>query len=308
MFRAPPADHEHVWWLWIVGGLVVWLVLATLLAVVIGRGIRLADRGTAASYPTLTTADLPSSAAAAPAAAPAARRARRRAVPLPPVGIALAGLAVALMTTGYALRLSGGTGPAAQLLSMDAPASLPRLYVTALFGAAALVAVAGAATTRRSWWLAVGLVAGGIAAVKAGSTVHVEGMRALADVVGARGAVVVSVLAAAAVVSALWFLSRTERRDRRRVLGALTGYAVAAVGLSALATVAPGSWAVTATFVEEAGEALAGVAFLMAALLGVAPRLVLPADWALRRTADAQSLEVADVLPGRSTAGGTARG
>ncbi|CCG01363.1 hypothetical protein [Blastococcus saxobsidens] len=275
-------------WLWIVGGLVVWLVLATLLAVVIGRGIRLADRGTAP-------------------AGPAARRPRRRAVPLPPVGIALAGLAVALMATGYALRLAGATGPAAQLFSMDAPASLPRLYVTALFGAAALVAVAGAATTRRSWWLAVGLVAAGIAAVKAGSTVHVEGVRALADVVGARGAVVVSVLAAAVVLSALWFLSRTDRRDRRRVLGALSGYAVAAVGLPAAATVAPGSWAITVTFVEESGEALAGVAFLMAVLVGVAPRLALPADWALRRTADAHSLEVADVLPGRPGAGGTTR-
>ena len=289
-------------WLWMAGGLVVWLVLATLLGVVIGRGIQLADRGTAASYPTLVTADLPSSAPA-----PAVRRTRRHTVPLPPVGVALAGLAVGLMATGYALRLAGVTGPAGQLFSMDAPSSLPSLYVTALFGAAALVAVAGAATTRRSWWLAVGLVAAGIAVVKAGSTVHVEGMRALAYVVGERGAVVVSVLAAATVVSVLWLLSRAERRDRRRVLGTLTGYAVAAVGLSALATVAPGSWAVTVTFVGEAGEALAGVAFLMAALLGVAPRLVLPADWALRRTADADSLEVADVLPGRSAAGGSAR-
>jgi hypothetical protein len=47
---------------------------------------------------------------------------------------------------------------------------------------------------------------------------------------------------------------------------------------------------VTATFVEEAGEALAGVAFLMAVLVGVAPRLVLPASWALRRTADAEAV------------------
>ncbi|MGY1914931.1 hypothetical protein [Blastococcus sp. SYSU DS0973] len=292
-------------WLWILVGLALWLVLATLLALVIGRGVGLADRSTAAGSPTLTTAEVPSSFVAATTPA---RRTRRRAVPLPPVGMALAGLAVALMTTGYALRLAGATGPVAQLFSMDAPSSLPRLYVTALFGAAALVAIAGAATTRRSWWLAVGLVAAGIAAVKAGSAVHVDAGTALTDAVGATGALVISAAIATAVVSALWFLSRTDRRDRRRVLGSLTGYAVAAVGLSALASVVPGSWVVTATFVEEAGEALAGVAFLMAALIGVAPRLVLPADWALRRTADAHSLEVADVLPGRPAAGGTARG
>ena len=278
-----------MWWLWVLGGLVVWLVVALPFGLLIGRGIRLADNGTTARFPTLTTADLPSTFVA-PAPAPAARRTRRRrAVPLPPVGIALAGLAVALMTSGYVLRLTGATGSAAQVLAMDGPGALPRLYVSALFGAAAIAAVAGAATTRRSWWYAVGLVGGGIAVVKAGSTVHVEGMRALVGAVGVRGAVLVSVLAATAVVMGLGFLSRTDRRDRRRVLGALSGYAIAAVGLSALSSAASGSWAVTATFVEESGEALAGVAFLMAVLVGVAPRLVLPADWALRRAADAHS-------------------
>jgi hypothetical protein len=64
---------------------------------------------------------------------------------------------------------------------------------------------------------------------------------------------------------------------------------VASVGLSALSSVA-GSWYATATFVEESGEALAGVAVLMAVLVGVAPRLVLPAAW-LRREDDALSLE-----------------
>jgi hypothetical protein len=63
--------------------------------------------------------------------------------------------------------------------------------------------------------------------------------------------------------------------------------------------------AVTATFLEESGEALAGVAVLVAVLVGVAPRLVLPADWALRRTADAHTIEVSDHLPRRE---GTARG
>ncbi|NEK84277.1 hypothetical protein GCU60_00605 [Blastococcus saxobsidens] len=300
MFPAGPADDFSVWWLWVVGGLVVWFVLAFAVAVVIGRGIRTADLRTPDSTGLLTTEDL--------ARQPAAARVRRRAVPLPPIGIALAALAVGLMTVGYGFRLSGTTGPLAQALSMDAPYSLPRLYVAALFGAAALTAVAGAGTTRRTWWLAVGVVAAGIALVKAGSTVHVDGMTALSSAVGSQGAVLVSAAAASVVVAALFFLSRTERRDRRRVLGALTGYAVASVGLSALSTVAPGSWAVTATYLEESGEALAGVAFLVAVLVGVAPRLVLPADWALRRTADAETLDVREVLPGRPTTGDAFRG
>ncbi|RZU34134.1 hypothetical protein [Blastococcus saxobsidens] len=289
-----------MWWLWVVGGLVAWFVLAFGLAVVIGRGIRTADLRTPDSTGVLTTEAL------APQAAPA--RVRRRAVPLPPIGIALAALAVGLMTVGYGFRLSGTSGPLAQALSMDAPFSLPRMYVAALFAAAALAAVAGAGTTRRTWWLGVGIVAAGIAAVKAGSTVHVDTMAALGSAIGGHAAVLISVAVAVAVVSALFFLSRTDRRDRRRVLGALTGYAAASVGLSALSGVAPGGWAVTATYLEESGEALAGVAFLVAVLVGVAPRLVLPADWALRRAADTETLDVRDALPGRPTTGDAFRG
>jgi hypothetical protein len=128
-------------------------------------------------------------------------------------------------------------------------------------------------------------------------------MRAATDALGTRTAVLVSGLAALAVVSSLWFLSRTERRDRRRVLGTLAGYAAASVGLSAVSASVPSSWAVTATFIEESGEALAGVAFLIAVLVGVAPRLVLPAAWPLRRTADAHTLEVPAVQPGRTVEG-----
>jgi len=147
------------------------------------------------------------------------------------------------------------------------------------------------------------LVGGGIAAVKTGGTVHADAMRVVTDALGARAAVLGSAVAAVAVVAALWLLSRTERRDRRRILGTLAGYAVASVGLSALSASVPSSWYVTATFVEESGEALAGVAFLIAVLVGVAPRLVLPAAWPLRRTADAHTLEVPATLPGRTAEG-----
>ena len=284
-----------MWWVWGLGVLAVWFVVAVAVALLIGRGIRIADRRSPGTGVALTTADLPASFVPAPAPI------RRRAVPLPPVGVALAALAVGLETAGYLLRLDRTTGRTAQLLSMDAPFSLPRMFVALLFaaGAVAALAAAGGFPGRRTWWLAVALVGGAISAVKAGGTVHAHAMTALAGALGSRAAVLVSGLAAAVVVAALWFLSRTERRDRRRILGTLAGYAVASVGLSAVSAAVPAGWAATATFVEESGEALAGVAFLVAVLVGVAPRLVLPATWPLRRRADAQTVDVLDAPAGR---------
>ena len=162
---------------------------------------------------------------------------------------------------------------------------------------------------RRTWWLAVGAVGGGIAAVKAGSTVHSQALHALNQAVGDGVAVLVSALAAVVVVGALWVLSRTERRDRRRVLGVLALYAGASIGLSALSSLAAdvyggaSTWAIGATFVEETGEALAGVGFLMSVLVGVAPRVVLPARWALRREADAHGLELPEGYSSDSSGG-----
>ena len=65
---------------------------------------------------------------------------------------------------------------------------------------------------------------------------------------------------------------------------------------------AVGQWAVTATYLEESGEALAGVAVLVAVLVGVAPRLVLPASWVLRREDDAATVAIPHRL--RDTAHG----
>jgi hypothetical protein len=112
-------------------------------------------------------------------------------------------------------------------------------------------------------------------------------MVALEAAVGGTGALVSAVGVAAGVLAVLAFITRAERRDRRRVLGALAAYAVASVGLSAVSVMAVGQWAVTATYLEESGEALAGVAVLVAVLVGVAPRMVLPASWVLRREEDA---------------------
>jgi hypothetical protein len=197
---------------------------------------------------------------------------------------------------------------------MDAPFSIPRLFVASLFALAAFAAMAGAGlqSGRRAWWIAVAVVGGAIATVKAGSTVHAEALRELTSRVGLTGALTLSVLLAVAVVATLWSLSRHERRDRRRVLSALSVYAGAAVGLSALTGVVAdayghaGTWATTAAFLEESGEALAGVTFMLAVLVGVAPRLVLPGDWALRRDADADGLTLPAHSSGTPAAGGRA--
>jgi hypothetical protein len=55
---------ENVGMLWVLGAVTVWFALALVVAVVIGRGIRLADRREARSA-VLTTADLPTSFVAA---------------------------------------------------------------------------------------------------------------------------------------------------------------------------------------------------------------------------------------------------
>jgi uncharacterized membrane protein YozB (DUF420 family) len=299
--------------MWLLGGLAVWFVLAFGLAALVGGSIKLADRrstGTGES-PDLTTAGL--DLRTGPRAA--AVRVRRRAIPLSPLGLAAVLVALGLETTGFLARLTAGSGGGSQLLSMDAPYSLPRMFVAFLFAAAAAAAVAGAGSIpgRRTWWLAVALVGGGIAAVKAGSTVHASALNSLTEAVGVTAAVLISAAAATAAVAGLWLFSRAERRDRRRVLSALAFYAGASVGLSALSSVVAGayggasSWAAGATFLEESGEALAAVAFLMAVLAGVAPRLVLPAAWPLRRTADAHTLEVPAHLPGRPAGDGPPR-
>ncbi|MGR7024964.1 hypothetical protein [Geodermatophilus sp. URMC 62] len=274
-------------WTWIAGGLAAWVVVAVALGVVLGRGIRLADErspGTGAGR-RLTTASLSDPRPAGPAG--------RGRLPLPPFGIVLALVAVALETVGFLLRLTGARGQVAQTLSMDAPLSLPRTYVAALFAAAALAAVAGAGRNpgRRTWWLAVAAVTAGIAVVKAGGTVHVTAVHWLADRTSSTAATVVSALLAVAVLAVLAVVSRAERRDRRRVLTALCLYAAASVGLSAVSAAVDARWTTVATFVEETGEALGGVAVLVAVLVGVAPRLVLPTSW-LRRRDDDLSLEV----------------
>jgi len=234
---------------------------------------------------------------------PGPRSARRR-VPVPTAAVVLAATAVTLEFVGYLLRVTGAPSAIARPLSMDAPFSVARLFVATLFAAAAVAALLGSQRIpgRRTWWTAVAVLAAGIASVKAGGEVHVRFMHAIAAGDPVRGLLLSAPIALAAVAW-LWWLSRHERRDRRRVLTALGAYAVASVGLSFVSSVAPSAWSATATFVEESGEALTGVAFLFAVLLGVAPRLVLAGTWPLRRSADAHTLDVPVELPVRAEAG-----
>lgn len=286
-------------WVWVLSGLLVWLVVALAVSVAVGRGIRLADRRVPEA-PPLTAEDVPG---VAPAALPGAAGGwtRRRAVPLPPLGVALAATAVAIQTAVYVARLTGDGGEVGRLLSTDEPFSVARMFVALLFAAGAVAAAVGASALpgRRAWWTAVALIGGAIAAVKAGGMYYDDVLTPLYAALGDTTTLLVVSTGAVGVLGVLWFLSRTERRDRRRVLGVLALYAVAAVGLSAVSGAVPSDLYVTATFLEESGEALAGVGFLMAVLVGVAPQLVLPADWALRRRLDAETIVVPDALPGR---------
>ncbi|MGY1844789.1 hypothetical protein ACI79Y_14860 [Modestobacter sp. SYSU DS0875] len=277
------------WWGW---ALIGWVGLSVVLAPLIGIALREADRRerewVGADVASLTGDRRPARAA----------RVRRRRIPLPPVSAALLLTGLTLEAVGFVVRTSGNERGAGRLWSMDLPLAVPRMFVAALFAAAALAALLGAAraTGRRPWWLAVGLIAAVIAQVKAGGTVHVRAL----ETVGVNDrpllATVGSVAVVGAVLVALWLLSRNERRDRRRVLTALAIYAVAAAGLSGVSALvdqagASAFWVAAATFVEESGEVLGGVAVLTAVLVGVAPRLVLPAAWVLRRRADAETVD-----------------
>ena len=276
------------WWGWALLG---WTGLAVVLAPLLGLALREADRRERRSLGLST--------------APAERAVRRRRIPVPPVAVALLLTGVLLEAIGFVVRTSGHERTA-RLWSMDAPLAVPRMFVAALFALAALAAFAGAVRGigRRPWWVAVGVVALLIAEVKAGGTVHVRTIAAVGLASRPLLATTLSAAVVGIVLVALWWLSRTERRDRRRMLIALGLYALAAVGLSGVTSLigeggASPYWMAASTFVEETGEAFGAVAVLTAVLVGVAPRLVLPAAWLLRRQADAETLDAPQALPHR---------
>jgi hypothetical protein len=276
------------WWGW---ALIGWTGMAVLLAPLIGLDLREAERR-----------EVP---AALSQPAPAAPRLTRR-IPVPPIAVALLLTGVVLEAIGFVIRASGNERGAARLWAMDLPLAVPRMFVAALFALAAVVALVGAArgVGRRPWWTAVALVSAVVAEVKAGGTIHVRALETAGVADHPLLAALGSALVVGVVLAVLWWVSRTERRDRRRVLTAFGLYAGASVGLSGVSSLVAQSggghfWTAAATFVEETGEAFGGVAVLVAVLVGIAPRLVLPADWPLRRTADAETVDAPGALPGR---------
>jgi hypothetical protein len=192
------------WWGW---ALIGWTGLAFVLAPLVGLALREADRRERQSLGL--------------APAPAERVARRRRIPVPPLALALLLTGVILEAVGVVIRASGNEHGAARLWSMDLPLSAPRMFVAGLFLTAALAALMGAVRGRRPWWTAVALICAVIAEVKAGGTVHARALDAMG--LGGRPllATVVSAAVVGVVLGALWWLSRSERRDRRRMLIAL---------------------------------------------------------------------------------------
>ena len=199
---------------------------------VIGRGIRLADRRSPGTGVALTTADLPD--ASSPQPRPAVRR---RAIPLPP---SASRWPRPPWRSRPAASSSGSPAPPGrppQLLSMDAPFSLPRLFVAAALRRGR---VRGrrrgrphARPPHAGGWPSPSSPAASPRSRPAAPCTPTPSAPCTTPSAPARPSLL-SALAAAVVVAGLWSFTRTERRDRRRVLGTLGFYAVASVGLSAV--------------------------------------------------------------------------
>jgi hypothetical protein len=281
------------WWLWLV---IAWSVLTVAVVVPLGSAMRAAGRrrGWAAD----PTKPIRLGSAPPMAATPDSRRR----VPAPPIAVLLVGTGLSLEVLGFVLRTAGADrAGAARLLSMDEPLSVPRMFIAVLVAA---FAGASRARERRAWWTGVGLVAVLAAQVGGGTSLHVHVLKTLGLADDQLVVTAGSTVLGAAVLGSLWWVSRNERRDRRRVLAAIAFYGVAAGALSALSTVVAQEagtasvWAAVATLATESARVLGAVAVLMAVLVGVAPRLVLPAEWSMRRAADAQTIDAPGVVRG----------
>ncbi|KQS68796.1 hypothetical protein [Modestobacter sp. Leaf380] len=191
--------------------------------------------------------------------------------------------AVVLETSGLVGRLAclrGDCGPTAtawaRVLDMDHVGSVPRLLVTSVFAVVCLVALTGAVRCHRAgarpWWLALAVGAAALSLAKAWSwhslvEVGLSGLLPAADV---QLVFVATAVVGIAVVTAS---GRRVRRDTRiAVTTWLALYAVAAVGLSALASAVAGAGPTAlalGTWVEETAEALAAVGLLAVVVHGV---------------------------------------
>jgi hypothetical protein len=186
---------------------------------------------------------------------------------------ALALALVGLQALGLVLRLRCSlvgrcAGVLPRVFDMDALGGLPRLAITALFAATAVLAWRAArrqAGRAATWWTALAVIAGALTVAKLVS-VHAAA-KAWAPV---PTLVACLLLAAAALVVLGWLGRRRGVPATGPVVLALALYVAAALGLDALtglaAAVQTRSGALTAaaaTFVEELGEGLAALVVLV---------------------------------------------
>jgi hypothetical protein len=195
--------------------------------------------------------------------------------------LALGALGGVLFTAGLLVRLQCAVGrcparPIRHALDLDAVGSLPRLFITVLFVAVAVLAVRAAVRVSppaRWWW---GLVALGAVVLAGAKSVSVH---SVAEQVDGRWATLLGGLALTFVgLPLLWW---TGRRWSVPAAGALTFalavYAAAALGLdevTALVRALSGGrvWRAFATYLEEGGEAVTALLLLAAVARWLPPR------------------------------------
>jgi hypothetical protein len=155
-----------------------------------------------------------------------------------------------------------------RLLDLDAIGGVPRLFTTALFLGAGVLAWRASRAARGSagtWWTAVAVIATGLAVAKATSVHSV--LKDSFPLVTLVGGLVLTALS----LGVLWMAGRRWRvAATRPVVIALAAYAVVALGLDLLTGLAAAvqdhvGWLTVSgtTFVEELGEALAAVLLLV---------------------------------------------
>lgn len=182
---------------------------------------------------------------------------------------ALGALGLVLFPIGLITRLRCGlgrcTGSTAQhLFDLDSIGGLPRLFISGLFVAVAVLGWRARRRTEgevRTWWTVIAAIGAALAVAKLVS-VH-----SAAKAAAPLATLVIGVLIAG---FALWALATSGRRwgipAARPIAFALAGYAAAALGLDAITSVVEAAQdhvgalsAAAATFVEELGEALAAL-------------------------------------------------
>ena len=195
--------------------------------------------------------------------------------------LALGALGGALFTVGLFVRLRCAVGRcpvphARRLLDLDAVGSLPRLYITALFLAVAVLAARAAVRVSppaRWWW---GLVALGAVVLAAAKSVSVHSSAEKMD--GQWVTLVGGLLLTLVGLPALWWAGR---RWSVPAAGAVTFllalYAAAALGLDQVTSLVralsggPVSLAL-ATYLEEGGEAVTALLLLARVARWLPPR------------------------------------